>query len=242
MTFSAKTDVGLKRKINQDYFDYGQLGDNACWLAVCDGMGGMVAGNVASETAVKCLARSFGENLSSKSPPAFIRSFLEKSVASANAVVFDMADADNELRGMGTTVVAAVVVEGVCYVAHAGDSRLYKIQDGVLSQVTTDHSVVQTMVDSGQLTEEQAKIHPNKNIITRALGVRNDIDVDFTEFKVSNGDIIFLCSDGLTNCVDDEEILNVMKNNDFSLTADILVDIANNNGGIDNITIVAVKI
>lgn len=242
MTFSAKTDIGQKRKINQDSFNCKAIGNSAAWMVVCDGMGGMAAGNVASDIAVKCLTRCFEENLPKKASPELIRSLLKSSILSANAAVFAKANENEELNGMGTTVVAAIIASGVCYVAHAGDSRLYRMHKGVLSQVTTDHSIVQTMVDSGQLTEEQAKIHPNKNIITRALGVHEDIEIDYTEFNVFEGDIIFLCTDGLTNCVDDEKIAQVLLKEEFSDTAQKCVELANENGGNDNITFVAVKI
>ena len=242
MTFSAKTDVGQKRKINQDSYNYKTLGDSGAWMVVCDGMGGMAAGNIASEIAVKCLTRCFEDNLSKKSSPEHIRSLLSSSILSATAAILAKANEEEELNGMGTTVVASVIINGVCYVAHAGDSRLYKMHEGILSKATTDHSIVQTMVDSGQLTEEQAKFHPNKNIITRALGVHQDIEIDFTEFDICSGDIVFLCTDGLTNCVDDEAIKQVLINEEFSHSAEKLIELANNNGGIDNITFVAVRI
>lgn len=242
MTFSAKTDIGQKRKLNQDSFQFKAFGDSAAWMVVCDGMGGMAAGNVASDIAVKCLARCFEDNLSKKASPEQIKSLLKSSILSANAAVFAKANEQEELNGMGTTVVAAVIMNGVCYAAHAGDSRLYRMHNGELHQVTTDHSIVQTMVDSGQLTEEQAKIHPNKNIITRALGVHQDIEIDFSEFEVYEGDIVFLCTDGLTNCVTDQNISEVLMKEEFSDTAQKLIELANNNGGIDNITFVAVKI
>lgn len=242
MTFSAKTDIGQKRKLNQDSFQFKAFGDSSAWMVVCDGMGGMAAGNVASDMAVKCLTRCFEDNLSKKSSPEQIKSLLKSSILSANAAVFAKANEQKELNGMGTTVVACVIFKGVCYVAHAGDSRLYRVHNGVLNQVTIDHSIVQTMVDSGQLTEEQAKIHPNKNIITRALGVHQDIEIDFSEFQVYENDIVFLCTDGLTNCVTDESILQVLVSEEFSNSAEKLIELANNNGGIDNITFVAVKI
>ena len=146
------------------------------------------------------------------------------------------------MRGMGTTVVAVVVIKGVAYFAHAGDSRAYYYSNNQLSQVTTDHSVVQTLLESGQLTQDEAKNHPNKNIITRALGVASYIDVDFETLDVSEGDTVLLCTDGLTNCIDDELIKLASTDNDFSSLAERLVELANQNGGNDNITVVAVKI
>lgn len=242
MVFSAKTDIGLKRKINQDSYNFKAVDENCAWMVVCDGMGGMAAGNIASAETVKLLTRSFRDNLSAKSKPEFVRNFLKNSIQSVNAAVFEEANSSDELKGMGTTIVCAVILNDVCYVAHAGDSRLYRLHSGVLSQVTNDHSVVQSMVDNGQITEEQAKIHPNKNIITRAVGVHSEIEVDFTEFHIFESDIILLCTDGLTNCVNDSEIVKVLKEEKFENIAEKLTEIANNNGGFDNITAVAVKV
>lgn len=242
MNVSAKTDIGLQRSSNQDSYDYGYVDkDFAVWAVVCDGMGGMAAGNVASAEAVKVISSAFQQNLSPKSSPHFINNLLKSSIESANASVYNMAVADENLRGMGTTVVAVVVIKGVAYFAHAGDSRAYLYSGGEISQITTDHSVVQSMVEKGQITEEEAKNHPNKNIITRALGIAPYIDIDFTDFSLNDGDIVILCSDGLTNCIDNDLIKFAASDNDFDSLATRLVDLANHNGGSDNITVIAVK-
>jgi protein phosphatase len=243
MLVSAKTDIGIKRSTNQDSFSYGQLDGGAItWAVVCDGMGGMAAGNVASATAVEVISGSFENNLSPKSSASAIRNLLKSSIESANARVYNLAMEEDEYRGMGTTVVVAVVIKGVAYVAHAGDSRVYFYSNNQLSQVTTDHSVVQSLIEKGQLTEQEAKNHPNKNVITRALGVNSYIDIDFEEFEVSAGDSLLLCTDGLTNCIDDELIKLASSDNDFATLAERLVELANQNGGYDNITAVAIKI
>ena len=182
MIVSAKTDIGMKRSNNQDSFSYGQLDNGAVtWAVVCDGMGGMAAGNVASATATEVIAGSFENNLSPKSSASVVRNLLKSSIESANARIYNMALEDEALRGMGTTVVAVVVIKGVAYIAHAGDSRAYFYSNNQLAQITTDHSVVQTLVEKGQLTEQEAKNHPNKNVITRALGVAPYIDIDFED-------------------------------------------------------------
>ena len=152
-----------------------------------------------------------------------------------------MALANEEMRGMGTTVVATVIVKGTAYFAHAGDSRAYLYSGGQLNQITKDHSIVQTLIEKGQLTEDEAKNHPNKNIITRALGVASYIDIDFDERAVAEGDTVLLCTDGLTNSIDDELIMLATSDNDFDSLAERLVELANQNGGSDNITVVAVK-
>ncbi len=242
MRVSAKTDIGMKRSNNQDSFSYGQLDNGAVtWAVVCDGMGGMAAGNVASATATEVIAGSFENNLSPKSSASVVRNLLKSSIESANARIYNMALEDEALRGMGTTVVAVVVIKGVAYIAHAGDSRAYFYSNNQLAQITTDHSVVQTLVEKGQLTEQEAKNHPNKNVITRALGVAPYIDIDFEEHEVLLGDTLLLCTDGLTNCIDDELIKLAVSDNDFETLAERLVELANQNGGYDNITAVAIK-
>ena len=243
MLISAKTDVGLKRATNQDCFEFGQLEKGAVtWAVVCDGMGGMAAGHVASAEAVRVISQSLKNNLTPKSTPSFINNLLKTSIESANAAIYDMAIKDEALRGMGTTVVAVVIVKGVAYFAHVGDSRAYCYFEKALRQITTDHSVVQTMVDTGQITVDEAKNHPNKNIITRALGIAPYVDIDFAENQIKENEVIILCSDGLTNCIDDELLALSASDNDFETLADRLVDLANQNGGNDNITVVAVKI
>ena len=243
MLVSAKTDIGMKRSTNQDSFSYGQLdGGAVTWAVVCDGMGGMAAGNIASATAVEVISGSFENNLSPKSNASVVRNLLKSSIESANARVYNLALEKEGYRGMGTTVVAVVIIKGVAYIAHAGDSRAYFYSNNQLTQITTDHSVVQTLIEKGQLTEEEAKNHPNKNVITRALGVASYIDIDFEEIEVSQGDSLLLCTDGLTNCIDDELIKLASSDNDFATLAERLVELANQNGGYDNITAVAVKI
>ena len=242
MIFSAKTDIGLRRSSNQDAFSFKKIGDDFGWSVVCDGMGGMAAGNLASEIAVKHIEKSFNDNLSPKLSEKQILNLIKASVESANSAIFDKAKNDEKFNGMGTTIVLAVVKGSNCYVAHAGDSRLYRFSNGKLSQVTTDHSVVQSMVDIGHITEAEAKLHPNKNIITKALGVHSNIDVDITCVSVCREDIVLLCTDGLTNCVSDAEINNILQNTGIEGVADELVDKANAGGGLDNITAVALKI
>ena len=242
MICSAKTDIGLKRSVNQDAYGFKIISEDLAWAIVCDGMGGMAAGNIASEIAADHITNSFSENLSPKLNEKQITTFLKAAVESANAAIYEKATNNDELKGMGTTVVCAVVKENICFVAHAGDSRLYLFRDGTLIQMTSDHSVVQSMVDNGHLTEEEAKSHPNKNIITRALGVHKSVEVDITDFNIKDGDVILLCSDGLTNCVEDSEIVSILNNSEFERISELLIDKANSGGGIDNITAVALKI
>jgi protein phosphatase len=188
------------------------------------------------------ITKAFEDNLSPKLNDKQIFSFLKASIESANAAIYEKASSNEELKGMGTTVVCTLIKDDTCFVAHAGDSRLYLFREGNLSQITNDHSVVQSMVDNGHLTEEEAKIHPNKNIITRALGVHKDVDIDISDFRVNSNDIILLCSDGLTNCVDNAALIELLSNSEFDGLAEVLVNKANDGGGNDNITVVALKI
>ena len=237
---AKKTDVGRVRAMNQDACAAGEFPDGMVWTVVCDGMGGAASGDVASATAVKLIAEriqsSYREGMQANS----VRSLLFSAIEAANAVVYDMACANEALAGMGTTVVAAILRDGAAYVAHAGDSRAYRIAGGMMHQLTRDHSMVQAMVDRGQITPSEAKDHPRKNIITRALGVDEHILIDFCEEPFLAGDILLICTDGLTNAVDDDEICRIALSEDVGQAAERLVEQANENGGQDNITVVMI--
>jgi len=241
MQISSKTDKGKVRLSNQDSFYTVSLSDSCVFAIVCDGMGGANAGNVASETATKIISdyvkRSIDKNMDSRS----LALMLQSSIVTANAEIYEMAQKSSALSGMGTTVVSAVVKDNVAVICSAGDSRAYLINDEI-SQITRDHSVVQSLVETGKLTEKEAKVHPNKNVITKALGVEENILCDYYEVKVKEGDNILLCSDGLTNFVDNSQILEQFKNENGSDIAENLVNIANGNGGGDNITAVVISI
>ncbi len=165
MKIASKTDIGKVRSTNQDSFAAGELNDGTAWAVVCDGMGGANGGNIASANAVtivsEYISSSYHEGMDSNS----LRTLLQSALYGANVRLYDMANKIESLSGMGTTVVVTIVSNGVAHIAHAGDSRAYIIHDGELSQITRDHSVVQTMVDKGQITEEEAKNHPNKKTL-----------------------------------------------------------------------------
>lgn len=241
MKFRGKTDVGIMRHSNQDDFFVGELPNGAVLAVVCDGMGGANAGNVASKKATEVISsffeRSYRNGLNSEG----ITALLQSAILSANIEVYDMAQKNTELAGMGTTVVAAFVSKEFAVVSHVGDSRAYLIGEQVL-QLTRDHSVVQSLIESGKLTPEEARVHPRRNIITRALGIEPEILVDSDEFVVSEGESLLLCSDGLSNFLSNEEIKDIFVNNTPETVADVLVDSANKNGGADNITVVTVTV
>lgn len=238
----SKMDIGLMRRSNQDAYRTETLSDGTVLAVVCDGMGGANAGNVASENAVTAISdfvcRSWRNDLS----PDAITSLLQSAIRSANIIVYDMAKNDSALEGMGTTVVAAIVRDGDAVIAHVGDSRAYLVTGGEIRQLTRDHSVVQNLIESGKLTPEEARVHPRKNVITRALGTEENILADDCEVKLNTGDTIMLCTDGLTNFVDVPDMLAVFGENDIKDVAEILIQTANQNGGGDNITVVTVTV
>ena len=240
MQIYSKTDVGKMRHTNQDAFYSFELDGNTVFAIVCDGMGGANAGNVASENAVKIICEYVKRSYRKNMDVIGISSLLKSAVISANIELYDMALKNPDLSGMGTTVVAAVVRENSAVICHAGDSRAYLISGDSIAQLTTDHSMVQSLVESGKLTPEQAKVHPRKNVITRALGAEENIVTDCCDINMVKGDTLLLCSDGLTNYVDIKDILKTVKNNNISDVAQILTSTANSNGGGDNITVVTV--
>lgn len=240
MVFACKTDIGKKRKSNQDSYAVGELPGNAGWAVVCDGMGGANGGNIASSLAVKTISEqissSWREGMSGKS----INNLLQSALAAANINIYDQSASSRELSGMGTTVVAVIISDDIAYVAHAGDSRGYLISPDIITQLTTDHSLVQSMIESGTITEEEARSHPNKNVITKALGIDEEIEPEFSEFELEKDDYILICTDGLTGYVEPEEFNSIIRNTDYSDCPQVLVDTANKNGGGDNITVVQI--
>lgn len=237
----SKSDVGLVRQSNQDAYKSGIFPDQSAWVVVCDGMGGANGGNIASSIAVDKISEqiilSYREGVSDNS----VKNLITSAIFNANLAVHDRASADVELSGMGTTVVAAVVSRGVAHIAHAGDSRAYLITAQGIRQLTTDHSMVQEMVDNGDITEQQAKKHPQKNIITRALGVEASIQIDYCENTFQPGDLLLICTDGLTNYVDAEQIYQLSKDLDANAMTDKLITLAKDSGGGDNITVAIVE-
>jgi protein phosphatase len=237
----AKTDIGLQRESNQDSYAAGELPGSVAWAVVCDGMGGAAGGNYASSTAVKVISERITSSYRAGMSASSIRNMLTSAIAAANISVYDMSKADPELTGMGTTVVVAIVVDNNVFIAHAGDSRAYILSNGSLNQLTKDHSIVQEMIDHGTLTPDEAKVHPRKNIITRALGVDYELRIDFDIADIGENDVLILCTDGLTNFVEPQEIYELTDDGKFYEYAERLVDRANSNGGGDNITVVTVS-
>ncbi len=238
-TFSI-TDTGRTRNTNQDYVfcEENAIGSFPNLFVVADGMGGHNAGDTASRMCVEKVVSQIEK--STKVTPI---GMLEEAVTVANETVYDASQKDRALYGMGTTIVAAVVLGNTAYVINVGDSRLYVCRNS-LKQVTVDHSLVEEMVQSGRIHKEDMRTHPNKNIITRALGTDYYVKADCFEIEVNEGDVLLLCSDGLTNMLEDEKIETMIKSNrdDMETAGRLLIEEANAAGGKDNISVVLVRI
>jgi len=233
------TDIGERRRVNQDYVfcEQNPVGSLPNLFIVADGMGGHNAGDYASRFCVEYFTQKIRTSENS-SPIALI----EAAIKETNENLRSKAKEKSELEGMGTTFVVATIFDKTMYVANIGDSRLYVIGKE-MKQITEDHSLVEVMVKTGELNRDQAKSHPNKNIITRALGANDTVEPDFFEVSLEDGDIILMCSDGLTNMLDDDVIEKIVKENDNpEIAAETLVREANQNGGKDNIAIIIIKV
>ena len=230
----ASTDVGLIRERNEDAFvaEYPLF-------AVADGLGGHVGGEVASSVAVETLTRATKD----EGPDDGIPERLGAAIQRANAAVGERASKDPRLRGMGTTVTAVVAGRDRVFLGHVGDSRAYLFRDGELRALTEDHSLVQRMVREGRLTPEQAEIHPQRSVLTRALGIDEDLEVDQATVEVTAGDRLLLCSDGLTTMVSDEHIRKILAGyDDPQAASEALVEAAKAAGGQDNVTTVVLDV
>lgn len=240
MKIYSKSDIGLVRKTNQDSFYTSYLEDGVAWAVVCDGMGGANGGNIASKLAVEKITEQITSAYRENMEPNSIKNLLTAAVYNANALIYEKALEEPSLAGMGTTVVVALVTDEILYIVHAGDSRAYLITSDGINQLTTDHSIVQEMVKSGEITEEQAMHHPRKNIITRALGIHTEIELDYIEASITSKDAVLICTDGLTNYVESEKIYQYFQEIDKKDLADALISTAKDLGGSDNITVVVI--
>jgi PPM family protein phosphatase len=231
----AGTDVGRTRSGNEDSYFCGRT-----VFAVADGLGGHQGGEVASAAAVEPLADLDGRDFAT---PAEAAEALAGAIAEANSAILERAAADPSLWGMGTTVTAAAVAGDLLQLAHVGDSRAYLLRDGTLDQRTTDHTVVGELVRRGRLTPAQAAIHPERSILTRAVGLDPRIPVDAPDpIDLQPGDQVLLCSDGLTEAVRDPQITEILSTSpDGNAACTALIDAANNAGGPDNITVVLLR-
>lgn len=236
-TFSM-TDIGMVREVNEDYVFVSDtpVGNLPNLLVVADGMGGHKAGDYASRAAVEVVKKKLAES-TGDSPEAMIRD----AISSANRILLEKARQDARLQGMGTTLVVATVIERTLYFANVGDSRLYLLNNEI-KQLSKDHSLVQEMVRLGGINQEEAKHHPDKNIITRAVGAKEKVEIDFFEYRLKKGDTIVMCTDGLSNMVEDEEIFRIVTSSrDVVEAVERLIERAKHNGGRDNIGVIVAE-
>jgi protein phosphatase len=235
--FGARTDLGRIRENNEDKFDFYQpedeeiLASKGAFYAVADGMGGHSAGQIASELALKTAIKAYYSDGS-----LIVTESLRAAVQQANALIFDTARAVPDRAGMGTTITAIVVRGEDVYIAQVGDSRCYRVRDGKISQLTEDHSWVAEQVKRGAMTESEAMMSPFKNVITRSLGNAPNVDVDIYTEELQEGDEFLLCSDGLSNEINPDEMRDAMVKNAPSQAAFEMVDLALERGGRDNTT------
>jgi len=238
------SDVGKIRKNNEDSFYVKSFDDNHMLAVVADGMGGYKGGKEASTIAVRCIS----EYIESLLPELMsyterkLKQTVIKALKLANKAILNVADASDELKNMGTTAVVCYLSGEKLYVFNIGDSRLYIINDKI-TQITKDHSLVLELVELGVISEKQAQNHPQKNVITKSLGADESIEPDIYKEKISSGDTILLCSDGLTNMLSDDAIIKcVITHNDVKNVSRVLVEEAKKSGGSDNITVVTIRI
>jgi len=237
------TDQGCVRKQNQDAYQIEQLDRSTVLAVVCDGMGGAKSGNIASLLAVDVFTQEVCRSWTHGMGQERVDQMLRSAVKLANFTVFDQAQQFEEFDGMGTTLVAVLIQGRRATIVNVGDSRAYGINQDGIRQLTRDHSLVQLMVDRGELTPEQAKSYPGKNFITRAIGTEPTVRCDISHQDLSRGDYLLLCSDGLSNMMDDQEILfEAVHGVNKSQCCKRLLDIAKNRGAPDNVTTVLILI
>ena len=241
MKIFSMTDIGLLRDENQDSVWSEQLSDNACAAVLCDGMGGESHGGLASQMAVEVISKRIRENFTEYMSSNTVRNLLITAVSAANSIVYETARREPPGTVMGTTCVAAIVFGGKAHIVNVGDSRAYRLfssdDSECIQQVTKDHSHVRDLIDRGEITEEQAKTHPERNKITRAIGAESNVTSDYFEVDLAEGDMLLLCSDGLSSYGDDMDILDICFENEPEKICGELIDYANGNGGHDNISV-----
>ncbi len=241
MKYGIRTDRGLKRQLNEDNCNVlvGYPGIPTCFV-IADGMGGHKCGEVASKQAVDSVCDLL---LKADWDCENISELLKNIITRVNDEIYNFSLLDEATQGMGTTLIITVIKNRMLYIGHVGDSRVYIIREDSIEKVTWDHSFIEELVKNGSITKDEAVNHPNKNLITRAVGYELDLQVDTYELDLMENDIILLCTDGLTNMLTEKEILEIIKNNEEPQKAcDTLIQNANNKGGEDNITVIVGKI
>ncbi|MBC8536981.1 Stp1/IreP family PP2C-type Ser/Thr phosphatase [Feifania hominis] len=235
----GQTDIGLVRTENQDTYLLTTLGENTAFAVVCDGMGGISGGQLASRLAIRTLEQQVRERYYEELSMAEVKELLQFALQSANDAILAEARRDATNHGMGTTAVVALFRENEGVIANIGDSRAYILASGEIAQITEDHSMVQELVQSGKITPEEAAHHPQKNIITKVLGMPGKCEVDYFDIEVYESILVLLCSDGLTNVLDAQKIATIIFGAaDLDAAVSGLIEAANAGGGQDNVTAV----
>ena len=241
MKFAIKSDVGQRRKVNEDTAGYFESKNNIPLMMVCDGIGGHNAGEVASSMALMSIGQAWEKTEFNDIEEVY--QWLIQKITEANEAIFTRSAQYEDLYGMGTTVVVASIIGNQLMIANVGDSRAYVLRNFQLKQLTEDQSLVNALLKSGEITPEEAENHPNKNIVTQSLGVTSSVEIDFVRMTIKNGDTLILCSDGLSDMLSLEEIRNVMNHySDVEQQVEKAVQEANEAGGRDNITVAIAKI
>ena len=230
-----KTDVGRKRTNNQDAV---KLCDDLNCYIVADGMGGHLAGEIASQTAVETIEAYIRTHIEAGEFEDCIR----QAIVEANKRIYLESLDNTEYRGMGTTCSMVLLQGDNIHVGHVGDSRIYFVNNQGVKQITTDHSLVENLIANGEITKEEAKTHPKRHVITRAIGTDPTVEVDYGNYEIGSIKQIVICSDGLTEKVDDQEILNTINTHTIDDAVDLLVELANERGGTDNISVILVSL
>lgn len=241
MKFAIKSDVGQRRKVNEDAAGYFESKNNIPLMMVCDGIGGHNAGEIASAMALMSIGQAWEKTEFNDIEEVY--QWLIQKITEANEAIFTRSAQYEDLYGMGTTVVVASIIGNQLMIANVGDSRAYVLRNFQLKQLTEDQSLVNALLKSGEITPEEAENHPNKNIVTQSLGVTSSVEIDFVRMTIKNEDTLILCSDGLSDMLSLEEIRNVMNHySDVEQQVEKAIQEANEAGGRDNITVAIAKI
>ena len=240
MQVFAKTDIGRERKTNEDFYYISKPGDKIKLFILADGMGGYNAGEVASKMAVETVRDYIYKHFEkSKESKEKLEQLLKDAIEHANSAIYKRAQSKKDLNGMGTTLDVCLIYNSKIYIGHIGDSRVYRIRKEFMRRITRDHSYVQTLIEDGKITKEEALHHPKRNMLTKALGCMENVEPDVYTKTFIKDDIILMSSDGLTNMVNETDIYNIVKQDKLN-AAENLVKQATENGGYDNITVVII--
>lgn len=242
MNVYAKSDIGRTRNMNQDSFSVPENNIELKLYILADGMGGYKGGEIASRVAVTATEKYIKEKfyLLERRDRKSILKIIEDGIEFANTAIYEESEVDEELQDMGTTIEVCLIYKNKAYIGHIGDSRIYQIRNNKMERVTTDHSYVEKLVRDGEITREESYTHPKKNLLIKALGTDEKAEPDLIDISIQKDDILLICSDGLTNMIREDEILKIVEENEKE-AVDLLIEKANENGGLDNITVIIIS-